>query len=276
MLLLIGVFFNFFIPGGTGGDVVKTFFLLKETPGQKTQGLLSVLVDRLVGLIALIAIAGVFIALRWDWLMSAPETRKPVLTALAILAGSFGVIGFSFVLTGFGLVHKLPSRFPGRDKLAELSVAYNLYGSAWRPTLAAFLLSIVTHIGYFGVFYCAARSFHGSSARLPTFDELCTIMPIVNTITGMPISIGGIGVREGLFQIFLGELAGIPAAIAVVISSTGYLLTLFWGVVGGLIYLFYRPSEHARLRQIKAEVAAFEHSVAEHEIASERADDKKQ
>ena len=38
MLLLIGVFFNFIIPGGTGGDVVKIFYLLKETPGQTHPG----------------------------------------------------------------------------------------------------------------------------------------------------------------------------------------------------------------------------------------------
>ena len=50
-LLLIGVLFNFIVPGGTGGDLVKIFYLLKETPGKRTAALLSVLVDRLIGLI---------------------------------------------------------------------------------------------------------------------------------------------------------------------------------------------------------------------------------
>ncbi len=58
------------------------------------------------------------------------------------------------------------------------------------------------------------------------------------------------------------------------ISSVGYLLTLGWGLIGGLIYLCYRPSEHARLREIKAEVRAFEHTVAEEEIALEVAAEK--
>jgi hypothetical protein len=61
----------------------------------------------------------------------------------------------------------------------------------------------------------------------------------------------------------------VTEAVAVVISSTGYLLTLVWGVVGGVVYLLYRPSEHARLREIRAEVAKAEHTVAEEEIALE-------
>jgi hypothetical protein len=91
----------------------------------------------------------------------------------------------------------------------------------------------------------------------------------------MPISLGGLGVREGLFQIFLSRLCGVSEGVAVVISSTGYFLTFVWGLIGGVLYLFYRPSEHARLREIKTEVAAFEHSVAEQEVAMEIAEEEK-
>jgi hypothetical protein len=82
-------------------------------------------------------------------------------------------------------------------------------------------------------------------------------------------------VREGLFEVFLGQLCHVSAAVAVMISSVGYFLTLGWGLIGGVIYMFYRPSEHARLREIQAEVRAFEHSVAEEEIAHEAAERRK-
>lgn len=274
-LLLIGVFFNFFIPGGTGGDVVKIYFLLKETPGHRTAALLSVLVDRIIGLFALIVLAGAIIAARWSWLTSTPDTASAVWTTLVILGVSFSGIMFSFHVTSLGLVHRLPARFPWRDKIAELALAYGMYGRAWRPSLGAFVLSIVAHLGYFATFYCAAASLRGSGARIPSLDELCSIMPVVNTITAMPISLGGVGIREGLFQIFLGQLCGVPEAVAVVISSTGYLLTMFWGLVGGAIYLAYRPSEHARLREIREKVAATEHEIAEEERALEIAQEEK-
>lgn len=272
-LMMIGVFFNFFVPGGTGGDVVKVFYLLKETPGRRAHALLSVLVDRIVGLFALAALAGIFIALRWDWLTTTAETTRYVWIALAILGGSVVSIGSSFLATGLGLIHKMPAHVPGREKIAELTLAYNLYGKAWRVSLGALLIGIVAHIGYFFTFYCAGRALAGPGVVVPSFGDLCAILPIVNTIASMPISFGGLGVREGLFQVFLGTLTESTDAIAVVVSSTGYLLTLFWGLLGGVLYMLYRPSEHAKLREMTAEISQLEHTVAEEEIAAEQASD---
>jgi uncharacterized membrane protein YbhN (UPF0104 family) len=273
-LLLIGVFFNFLIPGGTGGDVVKIFYLLKETPGKRTVALLSVLIDRLVGLIALTVFAAVLIASGWHWLMSSPDVARWMWPGIFILAGSFMGLHGAYLITSRGWIHRLPARMPGRDKLAELAMAYNLYGRAWRPTLAAFLLSFPAHLAYFAVFYCAGQGLWHEGIRMPTFGELCSILPIVNTLSSMPISLGGLGVREGLFQVFLNRLCQVREGDAVLISSTGYFLTFFWGLIGGAIYLFYRPSDHARLRDIKSEVAELEHTVAEEEVALEAAEKK--
>ncbi|MEP6671058.1 MAG: lysylphosphatidylglycerol synthase transmembrane domain-containing protein [Chthoniobacter sp.] len=274
-LLLIGVFFNFFIPGGTGGDVIKIFYLLKETPGKRTVALLSVLVDRLVGLIALAVFAAVLIAADWQWLMSSTEVSRYVWPALFILGSSFAGLHGAYLVTSRGWIHRLPARMPGRDKIAELALAYNLYGRAWRPTLAAFGLSFIAHLAYFAVFYCTGQALRHSGLRMPTFGEMCAIMPVVNTLSAMPISLGGLGVREGLFQIFLNRLCGVRETDAVLISSTGYLLTFCWGLIGGAIYLFYRPTDHARLRDIKSEIAALEHTVAEEEVALETAEKEK-
>lgn len=273
-LVMVGLFFNFFIPGGTGGDAVKIFYLLKETPGHRAGAVLSVLVDRLIGLCALILLAAALIAMKWSWLMSDPETAHWVEIALLVLGGSMLFLVTSFVITGFHLVHKLPVRFPGRDKLAELALAYHHYGRCWRASLAAFVLSIFAHAGYWATFYCAARSFAAPSTKLPTFAEFFAIMPIVGTITALPISLGGIGWREVLFQTFLGNLCDASEGVAVAISSSGYFLTLGWGLIGGLMYLSYRPSAHAKLRDMRAEVAAFEHKVAAREIALEARQDE--
>ena len=273
-LVLMGVAFNFLIPGGTGGDVVKVYFLLKETPGQRTRALLSVLVDRLIGLVALIAIAGVIIAAQWPWLHSSPAAVKYIWVTLAILGSLLAGLGLSFLLTGLGLIHKLPARLPGRDKLASFALAYNLYGRAWQPTAAAFVLSVVAHFGHFALFFCAASAF-GATSYVPTFGEFCSIMPIVDTLTSIPISLGGLGVRENLFQIFLGDLCGVSPAVAALMATTGYALVLGWGLLGGVLYFFYRPSEHTRLREMRAEVASLEHAVAEEEIALETAEEEK-
>ncbi len=269
MLLMAGVFFNFFVPGGTGGDVMKTFYLLKETPGKRPQALLSVLVDRIIGIFSLIVLAGMLIALQWSWLTSSEETTRYVWSGLGILIVGFVGIASTFLITGFGVMHRLPARMPGRDKLLELAVAYQIYGRAWRTATVAFILSIGVHFGYFGTFYCAAQAFAANGHHTPSFGEFYSMMPIIDTILAMPISLGGLGAREGLFQVFLGNLSGVSHALATVISISGYLLTLFWGLVGGLLYLFYRPSPKARLRERNQKKAALEAAITRNKIVEE-------
>lgn len=284
-LLMIGIFFNQFMPGGTGGDVVKIFYLLKETPGKKTQAVLAVLMDRLVGLVGLIFVAGTLVLWRWDWLTQntsmppfhlawlfspaalkdwldqIPDTAKLLYILLAVLGASVLGIGTSFVITGFGLVDKLPAHFPKRDIFIDLAKAYNAYAGAWKSSLAALFISVGVHIASFLVFFCAARSL----AAAVSFLDLTSVMPIINTLSALPISVGGTGPREGMFQTMLSQLCGLTEGQAVAISLTGFMVILFWGVIGGVIYLFYRPSEHARLGEMQDAVHELEHTIAESE-----------
>ena len=76
-LLMIGLFFSLFIPGGTGGDLVKGYYLLKEAPvGRKTSAALSVVMDRLLGLVGVALLTGTITLWRWDWLTSDPLSRN--------------------------------------------------------------------------------------------------------------------------------------------------------------------------------------------------------
>lgn len=270
-LTMIGVFFNFIIPGGTGGDAVKMFYLLKETPGRGSTALLSVVVDRLIGILALVVFAGILIWLKWDWLRSAPETLHWVYLALGIFAAIIGLLGVSFLITGLGIVHRLPVRFPGRDKLAEVAMAYNVYGKAIGPCIVAFIISFGTHIGYFGVFYCSILALGSSGMQIPTLPQFYSVMPIIDTLTALPISVGGVGWREKLFEDFLCGLCSASPGVAVAIASAGYVLVLLWGLLGALIYLGYRPSEHAALSAMRAKISEAEHELAEEEVAIESA-----
>jgi len=244
-LTMIGVFFNYLVPGGTGGDLVKGFYLLKETTGRSAAALLSVLMDRLLGLFTLILMAGALSLVRWQWLTSTPQTAGYAWIGLGILAASLFALLLSIAATAFGWVNRLPARIPGRRWLMEASMAYALYGRAWKTCTASVLLSVAINVGYFGTFYCANRALQSATAERLSFLDLCSVMPLINAITSLPLSFGGIGVREKLFDEFLTHLCGTSSAIAVLTSSTGYFLTLLWGMAGGAVYLFYRPSTPA-------------------------------
>ncbi|MBA3832378.1 MAG: flippase-like domain-containing protein [Chthoniobacterales bacterium] len=263
-LFLIGMFYNQFLPGGTGGDIMKSYLLLKETPGKATGALLAVVFDRMIGLIGLISITGALIALRYDWLTQLPETKHLVWLLIAILGSAILMLVTSFVVSGFNLAHSLPVRFPGREKLIELSASYHLYAHHWRATLAAFGASIIAHLSTFATFLCVAYAFR---ARVGVLDFFA-IMPIERTISSLPISFAGVGLREKIFQVMLHGLCGVPEAVAVLIGSMSFLVMLISCAPGGIVYFFYKPSGqqgHVKLREMREKVVTLEHEISESE-----------
>ncbi len=237
-LFMIGMFFNAFMLGSTGGDVVKMFYIFREAPDKKTSGLVSIVVDRVIGLTALILIAAIFVVWKYPWLTSDPVAARYVYGLLLILAAAIGGLGFVAVIAALDLAQKLPSWMPLRAKLIEVSDALRVYGGAPGVLGAAFLLSIIGHLSMFLSFYFLAHGFSAGVAWISFF----AIMPIISVYTSLPITFGGLGVREKLFEDLLGKLAGVPAEAGVLIGSAGFVLFILWALVGGVIYLFYRTS----------------------------------
>ena len=263
-LFLIGMFYNQFLPGGTGGDIIKSYFLLKETADKKAGALLAVVFDRLIGLVALVAITGTLIGLRYDFLSQTTETRQLLWILLVVLGASIVGLLTTFVITGFKLFHLLPLRFPGREKLIEISAAYHLYAHHWRATLVAFGASVVAHLATFATFLSVAYSLRANVKIVDFF----AVMPIERTISAMPISFAGIGWREKVLQIMLNGVCGVPEATAILIGSLSFLVILICCVPGAIVYLFYKPSgvvTHVRLREMQKEVATLEHEISETE-----------
>ena len=70
----------------------------------------------------------------------------------------------------------------------------------------------------------------------PVLDVL-TAIPIVDAAASLPVSISGLGVRERTFEALLAGLANVPEAVGVSASLAGWIFNLFWGIVGGVIFL---------------------------------------
>jgi len=263
-LFLIGMFYNQFLPGGTGGDIMKSYYLLKETPDKKAGALLAVVFDRFIGLVALVAITGTLIGLRYDFLAQTSETRQLLWFLLFLLGSSILFLFSTFIISGFNLFHSLPEKFPGREKLIEIAAAYHLYAHHWGATFVAFGASIVAHLATFATFLCAA---YALGAVVPMVNFFA-IMPVERTISALPISFAGIGLREKVLQIMLSGLCGVPEAKAILIGSLSFLIILVCCIPGALVYLFYKPSgavAHVKLREMQKEVATLEHEISETE-----------
>jgi len=263
-LFLIGMFYNQFLPGGTGGDIMKSYYLLKETPDKKAGALLAVVFDRFIGLVALVAITVTLIGLRYDFLAQTPQTRNLLWLLLFLLGTSVLTLLSTFIISGFNLFHSLPEKFPGRDKLIEISAAYHLYAHHWRATLVAFGASLVAHVATFTTFLCAA---YALGAPVPVLDFFA-VLPVERTISALPISFAGIGLREKVLQIMLSSLCGVSEAKAILIGSLSFLIILVCCLPGALVYLLYKPSgavTRVKMREMEHEVIALEHEIGEAE-----------
>ena len=93
-------------------------------------------------------------------------------------------------------------------------------------------------------------------------------MPIERTISALPISFAGVGLRERILQTLLHQLCGVPEGVAVLIGSLSFLIILICCVPGGIVYFFYKPSgetRHVRMREMETQVATVEHEISEAE-----------
>src|SRR5947207_14866973 len=88
-IFFIGVFFTLFTPGLIAGDAAQIFYLVKAKPERKADAVLVVVMDRILGLLALLALASVIAAARFHWLRRTVVTAKLFDLTIILLAIGF-------------------------------------------------------------------------------------------------------------------------------------------------------------------------------------------
>jgi uncharacterized protein (TIRG00374 family) len=249
-IFLIGLFFMTFTPGLIGGDAARVLYVIQEAPERKADAVLVVAMDRLMGLISLILLAALAVICRYSWLAMTPATSWLEYVTLLILAGSTAALTLSALATRLPWLSMLEAHPRIGEKLRETAEAFRAYRRHWPRMIHALLNTLAAHLFYFLTFYCAARALgaYDGTQENPwrgLWDLFC-IMPIVNTLTALPISFAGIGIRESLFQVLLNDLCGIAAGVGATIGSLGFAMRAVWGLPGGFLLLRYRASGRKR------------------------------
>jgi hypothetical protein len=229
---------------------------MREFPDRKKEAVLTIVMDRLIGMLALVLTAVVTTAFRWQWLQQTPQASFFAWVLICMLIGFSALVGGSFLISGLNLASRLPRHFPFREQVIESSEAYHLFAKARKSLAWAFALSFPVLFSFYGAFYCASQAVHAKVSLLDTV----TIMPIVTTIISLPITPGGLGFRESLFEILMSDLAKVPGEVGILISLLGFSFFLLFGLIGGICYLFYSPrgkggtGARPRWRQMQGEV----------------------
>jgi len=203
-LTLVGAFFNLCMPGSTGGDVMKAYYATRGR-GRKADAVMSVVVDRIAGMLGLMLLAG----LAGLVMLGNPTTRAMTLWAWVglVVVLVAGLLYSSKMLRNLIAVKSGGRKLPGAGVLGSIDAAAVAYRHHKLVVFGAVLLSLPVHLGIVGAITLAGLGLGiGHSAGL-----MISTLPAVVFAGAMPVSIQGLGVMGGTAIVLL-ESPGLATA----------------------------------------------------------------
>ena len=203
----MGLFFNYLLPGFVGGDVVRVYKTATAS-GQGTQSFTSTLVDRVIGLFVLV----LFSLAAFVFLPSGPANRAlPVAVFMFLMLSGFIAL---FAFKPFGsLLQRMFGRLMPQSFGEKLSAVYGEMHELTRSPLTlltVLMLSCTIQITRIGVHYLSAQAV---GIEL-SFAWFALFVPVIEIISSLPISLGGVGVRETIaFMLF--SAVGVDKSVVV-------------------------------------------------------------
>jgi len=237
-----GTFFSIFLPSTIGGDLVRAADLAGHTKKTK-EVIATVFLDRLSGYIGLVIIViGAF------FFANGLVNDKVVLSSIAVIIGILILV----VLVLFNsFIYSKITKFlstPGAGRIKEVIKGIHheihIFRNRGRMVAGNILLSVaVQFIPAISAYFIALAL--GMKIGLIYF---CIFLPIIGAITLLPIAIGGLGLREGLFVFYFAK-AGVIKQLAIAMSLLSFSFVVLYGALGGLIYVL---TVHHRRMQCNA------------------------
>jgi len=245
VLNMVGAFYSTFMPGSTGGDVVKAYYASKFTE-LRTHAVMSVVVDRVVGLIALIIVGGVMAA----WQYQIPECREvAIICGLIVLCT---IAGLTFLcnttLRRISGLDFIINRLPMQQHVQTALAALELYRLKPWLLLATVVMTFPVHITVI-----ISAMFIGTAFNLPLpLMYYWAAVPVIVLVGSIPISPQGAGVME-LLALQLTKVYGTTAGQAFAWTMTFRLIQMAWNMTGGLFVLFgnyHAPSPQDQIMEV--------------------------
>lgn len=233
-LYFIGVFFNNFLVGNVGGDAVRIYHLKRMT-GRGLPGFAATFMDRFIGLFAMICFSVVAYVMSPE--LWGPALLAPILILGAVLAGVLS-FGFSRRLSGLmldGVRRIFSARAAGllEDVRKSFMLYRHAYGLLWRVAL----LALGVQLCRIGIYYVTGHAL----GQALEFRNYVVFIPLIAIVAGLPISFGGIGVRENIGVLLFGRV-GVGPATAVALMLLGYLAGIVASLAGGIAFVLRRSA----------------------------------
>ena len=227
----VGLFFNNFLIGYIGGDAVRIYDITKYS-GDSSKAISTVFFDRFVGFVLLTTLA-LCAALFWQNML---QSQTVLLSTLLIFIS--WILSFILIFNekfakkvGYFLKFFLPSKING--KLKEIYTNINSFKNSKSTLISILFISLCVQFLRVLVHYLAALSV-GLHVH---FKYFLIFIPIIALLASLPISIGGIGVREGSGVSLFSNVPFFQPEIVVAMEFLAYLIGLICALPGGVLFM---------------------------------------
>ena len=222
-------FFNMFLPTAYGGDVVRAYDVSKYS-NKKLESVTSILVDRGSGALALFLIAAFALLFGYALIQ---DIRLVLFTigTLSLILVFIIIIYNKEEIKKIKIITKVITILDRKDILKNSYDTFHIYRYHRRESIEILALSFLAQVIAILYYPLIAYSF---GLDVP-FVYFLVVIPIITVILMLPISIGGIGVREAAFIFFFKNVGVLPYE-AVSMSIVAFGLTIIWSLIGGVVY----------------------------------------
>lgn len=226
-LYLVGQFFSLFLPTSVGGDAVRAVAVSRGAR-RPAWAVSSVVFERFLGLVAMFALLtlggvlapGVFRA------SAGRASLGWTPTAAQLVAGGIALVALAAV--GIRLLRRSPRV---RRVAGEAAALWTHFAARPGAFAAALAVSALVQGAYVAGWAALALGL-----RLPVRpEEMLVFVPFVSIAAMLPVTVSGIGVREGAWVLLLAPY-GVSAADAVAFSLAYFLAFLLVGAAGGVLF----------------------------------------
>lgn len=221
--IALGYFFTAFLPGGFGGDVVKTLAFgkrFKQTP----KSVAAILVSRVQGLLMLFLLF--FVSLPYVCLSYAIPKIYIAGMVLALIL-SFAIFFFCCYSDRFRLFDRFAERFAFVSKLRDSLALYRTHKKQFFLSfIDSFWLQLIVFVTSYGYLRSVGISLD--------FRLVIVFTAITVIVTMLPVSLNGIGVREWVTISLYTGILGLPADKVLAGNLLGYVLLLFQALQGAV------------------------------------------
>lgn len=226
------IFYGFLLPSGQASDGFRMYSIEKLNPENRGVSGGTVIADRMIGFIVfcLIASIGSF------YLPDDPQLKN---IKIVIFAFSLILVAITYLITNkaiYGFISRLLQKIPYFKPLFNYlsKLHFGLTKIPYQRILPKVVpLIIIYQLSNIAIAYFIFLAF---DQNLPFYYHLALI-PVIQVITVLPVSLANLGFREGLFMYFYG-IINVPDEVSFTVSLMYLILTgLVSATIGGVIVL---------------------------------------